>query len=106
MVDFLLLDPEFPRSVFFCIERAEASVHAITGTPPGSFRNSAERRIGQLRSELAYAQVHDIITAGLHEFLDNFQAQLNRVGDAISETFFGWQTQSQSAVSAGAGGQE
>jgi uncharacterized alpha-E superfamily protein len=106
VVDFLLLDPEFPRSVFFCIERAEASVHAITSTPPGSFRNSAERRIGQLRSELAYAQVHDIITAGLHEFLDNFQAQLNRVGDAISETFFGWQTQSQSAVSAGAGGQE
>ncbi|HEU0073317.1 MAG TPA: alpha-E domain-containing protein [Dehalococcoidia bacterium] len=109
VVDFLLLDPEFPRSVFFCIEHAEVSVHAITGTPPGSFRNPVERGVGQLRSELAYAQVHDIITAGLHEFLDNFQGQLNHVGDAISETFFGWQShsqaQSQSAVSVGAGGQ-
>lgn len=107
VADFLLLDPEFPRSVFFCIERAESSVHAITGTPTGSFRNPVERRVGQLRSELAYAQVHDIITAGLHEFLDNFQGQLNQVGDAISETFFGWesQSQSQSTVSVGAGGQ-
>jgi uncharacterized alpha-E superfamily protein len=106
VVDFLLLDPDFPRSVFFCIERAESSVHAITGTPPGSFRNPVERGVGQLRSGLAYAQVHDIISAGLHEFLDNFQGKLNRVGDAISETFFGWQSQSQSqsAVSVGAGG--
>jgi uncharacterized alpha-E superfamily protein len=109
VVDFLLLNPEFPRSVFFCIEHAEASVHAITGTPPGSFRNPVERLVGQLRSELAYAQVHDIISAGLHEFLDSFQSQLNRVGDAVTETFFGWpsqtQTQTQDAVSATAGGQ-
>ena len=106
VVDFLLLDPEFPRSVFFCIERAEESVHAITGTPPGSFRAPMERRLGRLRSELAYAQVHDIISAGLHEFLDKIQRQLGSVGEAISETFFGWQMQTQSAGSAGARGQE
>jgi uncharacterized alpha-E superfamily protein len=104
VADFLLLDPEFPRSVFFCIERAESSVHAITGTPLGSFRNPVERLVGQVRSELAYAQVHDIITAGLHEFLDSLQEQLNRIGDAVSETFFGWPA--QSAVATGAGGQE
>jgi uncharacterized alpha-E superfamily protein len=104
VADFLLLDPDFPRSVFFCIERAESSVHAITGTPLGSFRNPVERLVGQVRSELAYAQVHDIITAGLHEFLDSLQEQLNRIGDAVSETFFGWPA--QSAVATGAGGQE
>ena len=108
VVDFLLLDSEFPRSVFFCMEHAEESLHAITGTPSGSFRSPVERLMGQLRSELAYAQVHDIISAGLHEFLDSFQTQLNQVGDAIHETFFGWQTQSQSqtAVPAIAGGHE
>ena len=104
VVDYLLLDPVFPRSIFFCIEHAEESVHAITGTPPGSFRNPVERRLGQMRSELAYAQVHDIISRGLHEFLDNFQTQLNLIGDAISEAFFGRQT--SSAVPVGAGGNE
>ena len=105
VVDFLLLDPEFPRSILFCLDRVEASVHAITGTPSGSYRNSVERRLGQLRSELAYSQVHDIIGGGLHEFLDNFQGLLNGIGDAISETFFGWQPAS-SAVQTSAGGHE
>jgi uncharacterized alpha-E superfamily protein len=91
VVEFLLLDTEFPRATLFCLLHLEESLHAITGTPAGSYRNSVERRVGQLRSELAYAQVHDIITEGLHEFLDGFQRLLNGVGDAISETFFGMQ---------------
>ena len=103
VVDFLLLDREFPRSVFFCIEAAEEALHAITGTPEGSFRNPAERQIGLLRSELAYAQVSDVLATGLHEFLDGFQAKLGRVSEAIRETFFGWEA--YDAVPVAAGGQ-
>jgi uncharacterized alpha-E superfamily protein len=102
VVEFLLLDTEFPRSILFCLLHAEESLHAITGTPSGSYRNSVERRLGQLRSELAYAQVHDIISEGLHEFLDGFQRLLNGIGDAVSETFFG--SQPLSGARTGAGG--
>jgi len=41
-----------------------------------------------LRAELDFGDLEDCVTCGLHEFLDQFQAQLNRVGEAISETFF------------------
>ncbi|HLG11954.1 MAG TPA: alpha-E domain-containing protein [Dehalococcoidia bacterium] len=102
VVEFLLLDTEFPRSILFCLLNAEESLHAITGTPPGSYRNGVERRLGQLRSELAYAQVHDIISQGLHEYLDGFQRLLNGIGEAISETFFGMQQ--LNGAMAGAGG--
>jgi uncharacterized alpha-E superfamily protein len=88
IVDFLLLDREFPRAVHYCLINAEESLHAISGTPVGTFRNSAEQRLGQLRSELGYARVDDILAGGLHEFLDGLQAKLNQVGDAIFETFF------------------
>jgi uncharacterized alpha-E superfamily protein len=88
IVDFLLLDSEFPRAVHYCLINAEESLHAISGTPVGTFRNSAEQRLGQLRSELGYARVDDILAGGLHEFLDGLQAKLNQVGDAIFETFF------------------
>ena len=60
----------------------------ISGTPLGTFRNPAEQRLGQLRSDVAFAQVGDIISDGLHEFLDGFQKRLNLVGGAIFETFF------------------
>ena len=88
VAEFLILDAEFPRALRFCLRGAEDSLHAITGTEPGTFRNQAERRLGQLRSELDYAQISDIIEQGLHEFIDGFQNKLNLAGDAIHETFF------------------
>src|SRR5450755_307861 len=88
VVDFLLLDREFPRAIHHCLIKSEESLHLISGTPLGTFRNGAEQRLGQLRSDVAFAQVGDIISDGLHEFLDGFQSRLNLVGRAIFETFF------------------
>lgn len=88
VVDFLLLDREFPRAVHACLIGGAESLHAISGTPTGTFRNTAERRLGQLRAELGYARVEDILVGGLHEFLDGLQVKLNLIGDAIFETFF------------------
>jgi uncharacterized alpha-E superfamily protein len=87
VADFLMLDREFPRAMHYCLMQAEESLHAISGSPLGTFQNLAEQRLGRLRSELDYAQVDEIITSGLHEFLDTFQAKLNHVGAAIFETF-------------------
>jgi len=43
--------------------------------------------MGQLRSELAYTAVVDMMNGGLYEFLDALQDKLNGVGHAIFETF-------------------
>ena len=88
VVQFLLLDRQFPRAVTFCLTKANESLHLLTGSPLGSFQNLAERRLGALRSEMAYAEVEDIIAGGLHEFIDQFQDRLNACGHAIFETFF------------------
>ena len=104
VVAFLLLDREFPRSVLYCLSKAEESLHAISGTPLETFSNSAEQGLGQLRSEFAYAQVDQVLHSGLHEFLDAFQTKLNDVGEDIYKTFFalrpvnGEDTQSQSQL--------
>jgi uncharacterized alpha-E superfamily protein len=88
IVEFLILDREFPRAVHYCLIVADESLHAISGTPSGTFSHTAERLLGQLRSELAFTDVHGIIATGVHGFLDGLQARLNRLGDAIQETFF------------------
>jgi len=94
IVQFLMLDAEFPRAVRFCLNTARESLHAITGTPPGSFRNVPERLLGQLCSELAYTQVEEIINRGLHEYVDDLQGRLNRLGQGIHEAFFALRTPS------------
>ncbi len=88
IAQFLLLDPEFPRAIRFCLDSARDSLHAISGTPAGTFRTTAEKLLGQLCSDLAYAHVDDIFTSGLHEYLDELQTQINGVAGGIYETFF------------------
>ncbi len=88
VVDFLILDRHFPRSIRFCLLATEDSLHRITGSDHGTFANTAEQRLGRLRAELDYTQVADIIGQGLHEYLDQFQTKLNLVGEGISDTFF------------------
>lgn len=88
VVEFLLFDPLFPRALRYCVDLAEASLHSITGGQRGSARNPAERHLGRLRAELEYAEVEDVVHQGLHEWVDAFQGKLNRVGEAVHDTFF------------------
>ena len=88
VVDFLILDREFPRAILSCLLHAEESLLAVSGTPMGSFRNNAERRLSRLRAGIAYANVEEIVSQGLHEFLDSLQTGLLKVGDSIHDTFF------------------
>lgn len=92
VVDFLTLDREFPRAIQFCLVSARDSLHAISGTPLGSFRYAPEKLLSQLCSELAFASVEEIIEDGLHEYLDDLQGKLNEVGRGIYETFFAFKT--------------
>ena len=86
-MQFLLLDAEFPRAIRFCLNAARDSLHAISGTPLGTFRNDPEKLLDQLCSDVACAQVEEIVNKGLHEYLDSLQTRMNRVGAGIYETF-------------------
>ncbi len=88
VAEFLILDRQFPRSMRYCLIKAEESLHVITGSPPTTFSNHAERCVGRLRAELDYADIQETLDAGLHEYLDEFQIKLNGFGDAVYETFF------------------
>ena len=103
VAEFLILDRDFPRSMHFCLIRAEQSLMAITGGGPTTIRTSAEQRLGRLRAELDYASIKEIIGGGLHEFIDAFQVKLNAVGAAIFETFFAVQPVAGGFAGAGSG---
>lgn len=88
VAEFLIFDLEFPRAMRYCLVKAEESLHAITGNPRGTANNPAERSLGRLRAELDYSNIEEVIDSGMHGYLDNFQAKLNTVGEAVYETFF------------------
>jgi len=88
VVEFLILDRRFPRSVQFCVQSARDSLHLITGTPLGTYRDACEKVLGQTCADLEFVTVKDIIRYGVHEFIDELQIKLNRTGQAIFDRFF------------------
>lgn len=88
VVEFLMLDQHFSRSMRFCVKGAERALRVISGSPSSTYSNLAERKLGQLKSELDYADISEVLESGLHEYLDDFQDKLNQAGGAIFETFF------------------
>jgi uncharacterized alpha-E superfamily protein len=87
IVEFLLLDHEFPRALRYCVGRADRSLHVITGSPADSFSCASEQWLGRLRGELDFARVENILTGGLHEFCDALQVKMNTIDDCINSDF-------------------
>ena len=85
---FLILDRNFPRAMHFCLIRAQDSMLQITGTPMGTFNSKSEQLMGKLRTSLNYTGIDDVIHEGMHEYIDQFQNQLNQLGKAIYQDFF------------------
>ncbi len=88
IVEFLVLDQQFPRAIHRCLITAEISMRNITGSPRGSFTNRADQALGKLLADMDYVTMEEILSQGLHEYLDATQTRLNSVGSAIANTFF------------------
>ena len=65
------------RALLRSLGRASA-LHAITGTPIGAFSCASEQLMGQLRAELDFTSVENVIRGGLHEYPGPAAAQDER----------------------------
>jgi uncharacterized alpha-E superfamily protein len=93
VVNFLVLDRDFPRSIRPSIARAGDSLEVITAGSDTVCESA--RLLGQLRAELEEMDVDKMIQSGLHEFLDNLQLHLNAVGAGLQRDFFALRSQTQ-----------
>jgi uncharacterized alpha-E superfamily protein len=87
VAEYLLLSDEFPRSLKFCVDRLDASLRHISGVAPRRFSNDAERLSGRLLAELQYSKIEEVFDIGLHDYVDQVQARLNQIGDALFKTY-------------------
>ncbi|RLS42323.1 MAG: alpha-E domain-containing protein [Planctomycetota bacterium] len=85
VAEFLILDPDFPRSMRSCVNGIQASLTKITGS---NLSCPSEQLCEELNLRLQRVSIHDIIQVGMHEFIDNFQQSLNAIGAAIYHGFF------------------
>ena len=73
VIRFLVLNPDFPRAIRFCVARCRESLQEIAGGDDDEYASEAERLLGRLDSELRYIDVGEIFERGLLPFLDGIQ---------------------------------
>jgi uncharacterized alpha-E superfamily protein len=98
---FLLLNRRFPRSVYLCIREVELLLSELKARYGLRGGNRAAEELDGLRALLSTLTIREILTQGLHEFLDMIQIRLIAITRDISIAFCGYeppQGQSQTTV--------
>ena len=95
MAEFLVLNPEFPYSVRYAVERMSAAIAAISETSFTHATGRIERIAGRLRASLAYVQIAEIMNGGgLHRYLNSVIEQCNSLHAAVHVVYIDYPIQS------------
>lgn len=88
VIDFLLKDENFPRSILFCLMKARhylEILHQDLGEDSGG---EAIMMANRLSNELINTTTEQIIGGGLHEYIDRLQRGLNDLHGEVCARFF------------------
>jgi uncharacterized alpha-E superfamily protein len=87
VVGLLLLRPDLPRSVRFCLEAAAAALTAVEGAAPQRGPGEADRLLGRMLADLKYRELTEILAGDLHGFLAGLQERCAAVSRALQDRY-------------------
>lgn len=87
VVEYLVLDPLFPRSIRFAVSAAGDALDHVLADLPGLANNRCRRKVDALVAEFKRADITQILLGGLHEYLDGLQVKIAGIHEAMTATF-------------------
>jgi uncharacterized alpha-E superfamily protein len=89
IAEFLVLNPVFPHSIRFSADALETSLKQI-GEVSSRRSSRVERIAGRMQATLAFGQIDEIMTGGLHSYLDTVRRQCAQVHSALHQTYISY----------------
>jgi uncharacterized alpha-E superfamily protein len=87
IAEFLVLNPSFPHSIRFSADALETALKQI-GAEVSSRRSARVERIaGRMQATLAFGQIDEIMSGGLHAYLETVLRQCSQAHSALSQTY-------------------
>src|SRR6201996_8147475 len=93
VLEFLLLDPEFPHSIRFSIDSLQNSLFAIQQQSGKQRADDLHRLAGKLSSSLAFASVDDVLNGDVIKYLRNIQLQCHLIHETIYQLYVNYSIQ-------------
>ena len=85
VADLLMLRDEMPRSLASCYENLVHNLDRIANAY--GRQGPAQRQARTVRARLENVRIEEIFQRGLHEFIDDFVEDNNRLGTAVSQQY-------------------
>lgn len=83
VAEMLILNGDFPRSLHACMAQVKETLDIVASGK----RMECGRLSGELYSDLRYGRIEDVFAEGLHEFLERFVLDNNRLGGELQRDF-------------------
>jgi uncharacterized alpha-E superfamily protein len=93
ILEFLLLDQEFPHSVRFSIDSLQNALEAIHGESGKNRAEPLQRLAGRLQSSLSYSSVDEILNQDVVAYLRGIQVQCRAIHEMIYELYVDYSIQ-------------
>jgi uncharacterized alpha-E superfamily protein len=93
LLEFLLLNPEFPHSIRYSIDHLHKSLQAIQYQSHQQNADELMRVSGKLCSSLGYEQIADVIAEGPGSYLRRILRGCSRIHDLIYEAYIQYSVQ-------------
>ncbi|MET0271359.1 MAG: alpha-E domain-containing protein [Phenylobacterium sp.] len=87
ILEFLLLDEDFPRSIRFCTARIEEHLAVISRNAEAATQAGPDRLAGRLRARLQYADMDEVNAQGPSAFIASALDECAAIHRALYETF-------------------
>jgi uncharacterized alpha-E superfamily protein len=87
VAEFLLLNPEFPHSVRFSVDKVHTALRAIAELTERKAEQPV-RLAGRLRASLSFSQIDEVMAAGANAFVESVRQQCSQAHTAIHQIYF------------------
>ena len=93
ILEFLLLDAQFPHSLRFAIDSMQCALDAIQRESGKSSAEGLHRLSGRLQAQLSFSSIDDILRQDIVAVLRNIQSQCRAIHNTIYELYVDYSIQ-------------
>jgi uncharacterized alpha-E superfamily protein len=94
ILEFLLLNAEFPHSLRFSVESMQGALRAVQERSGGARAEALMRLAGRMQASLAYVSVDEILDRGVVPYLQNVQGECNQLHRMLYSVYVDYSVQS------------
>lgn len=90
VADFLVLDPEFPRSLRHCVNEIERHLSGVGPKAHEAMREACARQAGRLRARLDFATLEEVTGRNGRVFIPQVASECAEINDAVNAAFISY----------------